>query len=263
MPEPLIYKIQKFSIHDGPGIRTTVFFKGCPLRCKWCHNPESQSFHIEDMVDDSGNAERIGHLWAISGLIRELEKDRVFYEETGGGVTLSGGEPMVQDMEYIVSLLCELKRRGISTAIDTCGDAPWENFKAVLPYTDLFLYDIKLWSDKLHKASVGVSNGRILSNLSRLGKSAAQIYLRFPLLAEVNDDLSDMENISLWLDSEGVCPVFISLLPYHAHGRSKYLRLGLDLPQEFTSPDAPRLAALKAFWERKGYRTGIGGSITS
>ena len=250
---PLIYKVQKFSIHDGPGIRSAVFFKGCPLRCKWCHNPESLSFESE--------SEQIGQEWSIPALILELEKDRVFYEQSGGGVTLSGGEPMAQDIEYIANLLRELTRKGIHTAVDTCGDAPFESFEAVLPYTDLFLYDFKLWDNKQHIAFTGISNERILSNLSRLGKSSAKICLRLPLIAGLNDCLRDIKNIADWLDEEGVRPIFINLLPYHEYGNSKYAQMGLKPPGRFSPPDGERLDEIKSFWEHRGYKATIGGAV--
>jgi len=250
MPAPLIYKIQKFSIHDGPGIRSTVFFQGCPLRCKWCHNPESFSFGGES-----------GQEWSVPTLIEELEKDRIFYEESGGGVTLSGGEPMAQDMKYITELLQTLTRRGIRIAIDTCGEASWENFEAVLPYTDLFLYDLKLWDKERHIGFTGVSNEQIRLNLSRLGRSGAKICLRLPLIAGLNDSLADMEHIAAWLNAEGVRPIWISLLPYHEYGNSKYAQLGLESPPCFESPGQDRLYEIKAFWEHRGYQTAIGGAI--
>jgi len=251
---PLIYKIQQFSIHDGPGIRSTVFFKGCPLRCKWCHNPESWSF-------ESG-ADQIGQEWQIPALVRELEKDRIFYEQSDGGVTLSGGEPLAQDIEYISALLRELARKGISTVIDTCGDVPYENFEAVLHYTDFFLYDLKLWDNKRHIALTEVPNERILLNLSRLGRSGAKICLRFPLIAGVNDSLADMEKIAAWLDKEGVRPVFVSLLPYHEYGNNKYARLELAPPPSFSPPSQGCLSEIKAFWENRNCKTAIGGTIT-
>jgi len=250
MPEPLIYKIQKFSIHDGPGIRSTVFFQGCPLRCRWCHNPESLSFDGES-----------GQEWSIPALIEELEKDRIFYEESGGGVTLSGGEPMAQDIGYITNLLRALARRGIRTAIDTCGEVPYENFEAVLPDVDLFLYDLKLWDKERHIALTGVSNERILLNLSRLSRDGAKICLRLPLIGGLNDSLADMEHIAAWLEMEGVRPVFVSLLPYHEYGNSKYARLGLESPPCFEPPNQDRLQEIKTFWAHRGYQTAIGGAI--
>ena len=253
MSGPLIYKIQKFSIHDGPGIRSAVFFKGCPLRCRWCHNPESWSFG-----NDPG---QIGQEWTIPELIGELEKDRIFYEQSGGGVTLSGGEPMAQDIKYISALLRELNRKGISTAVDTCGYAPYENFEAVLPYTDLFLYDLKILNSKRHISLTQVPKEQILSNLSRLGRAGAKICLRLPLIAGLNDRLADMEKIAAWLEREGVRPVFVSLLPYHEYGNSKYARLGLESPDCFSPPGQDRLSEVKAFWEGRGYKTTIGGAI--
>jgi len=253
MPGPLIYKTQKFSIHDGPGIRTTVFFKGCPLRCKWCHNPESQSFEC--------GPGQTGQEWPIPALVSQLEKDSIFYEQSGGGVTLSGGEPMSQDVQYIAALLSELARKGISTAIDTCGYAPYENFQAVLPYTDLLLYDLKLWDEKLHISLTQVSNERILSNLSRLGRAGVKICLRLPLIAGLNDHLTDMENIASWLEREQVRPVFVSLLPYHRYGKSKYAQLGLETPDGLAPPGQDRLSELRTFWQRRGYKTAIGGAI--
>ena len=250
MSQGLIYKIQKFSIHDGPGIRSTVFFQGCPLRCKWCHNPESLSFAGEQ-----------GQAWSIPALIAELEKDRIFYEESGGGVTLSGGEPMAQDMDYIAVLLRALKHRGIHTAIDTCGEAPYAHFEAILSDVDVFLYDLKLWDQKKHIAFTDVSNERILHNLSRLGRSGAQICLRLPLIAGLNDSLTEMEAITAWLAAEAVRPVFVSLLPHHAYGAHKYARLELESPPCFAPPQEERLREIKAFWERQGYQSAIGGAI--
>jgi len=249
----MIYKIQKFSVHDGPGIRTTVFFKGCPLRCLWCHNPESQSF-------EPGH---IGKKWPLPRLIAELEKDRIFYEESGGGVTLSGGEPLAQDMDYVKLLVQTLAERGISVVIDTCGDVPYESFRKILPYTDMFLYDLKFLDTHLHETFTGASNQRILSNLVRLGQEKIKICLRLPLLAGINDSLETMEAVNAWIDQNNIRPFFINLLPYHLYGRSKYADLGLEAPMEFQTPDQNRLDMLKDFWEQQGHPVGIGGHITN
>jgi len=235
-----IYKIQKFSIHDGPGIRTTIFFKGCPLRCLWCHNPESQPFG--------------GEKWPLNKLVAELEADRIFYDESGGGVTLSGGEPLAQDMDYIELLAKTLQSRGISVFIDTCGMVPYENFRRVLPYTDMFLYDLKLLDNDLHTTYTAASNERILSNLVQLGRDKANICLRLPLLGGINDSLEDMEKIAAWIEDNEVNPTFISLLPYHLYGRNKYADIGLDTPPPFDTPDEALLGVLKDFWQGKGYR---------
>ena len=251
MHDTLIYKIQKFSIHDGPGIRSTVFFKGCPLRCQWCHNPES--LHFDKSPD------KIGKEWSIEALVKELEKDRIFYEESNGGITLSGGEPMAQNMNYIVTLLSTLQEKGIHTTIDTCGDVPYENFEAVLPYTDLFLYDLKLWNDKNHLTYTKRSNKQILSNLSCLGQSGVNICLRLPLIAGLNDSLAEMNQIADWLEQENIRPNSISLLPYHQLGNNKYIQLGLKPPTSFNPPSEEHLDEIKTFLKSKGYKVAIGG----
>ncbi|HLQ41093.1 MAG TPA: 4Fe-4S cluster-binding domain-containing protein, partial [Tetragenococcus sp.] len=128
MKKPVIFNIQKFSVHDGPGIRSTVFFKGCPIRCKWCHNPESQNYHAELMKNKDGVEETIGKEYPIKELVNELLKDQLFYDQSGGGVTFSGGEVMTQPQHYVVETARRLHGRGINLAIDTCGVAPEENF---------------------------------------------------------------------------------------------------------------------------------------
>ena len=260
---PRIFNIQKFSIHDGPGIRTTVFFCGCPLRCRWCHNPEGLLFSGGTGAKYRGDGDKPNAAWSVADLVKELEKDRVFFEESGGGVTLSGGEPLAQDMGYIVSLTEELRRKGISVVVDTCGDVPYENIRSVLRYADLFLYDIKIMDEDLHIKYTGVSNKRILANLSKLGSEEAAtgtIGLRLPLLAGVNDAAADMENIAAWLETENVKPSFVSLLPYHAYARGKYERRNLTAP-EFSSPDAEHLMMLKNFWTAQGFPADVGGGI--
>ena len=235
-----IFKIQKFSIHDGPGIRTTVFFRGCPLRCQWCHNPEA--------LKPGGKPDE----WVLNQLITELEKDRIFYDESGGGVTLSGGEPLLQDISQLAQML---KERGISVVIDTCGDVPHDHVRKIIPYTDLFLYDIKMLETYLHRDLTGSSNERILDNLVSLSRENVDFWLRLPLLSGINDGIEHMEKIASWLNENSVRPSFVSLLPYHQHGRSKYSDLGFDTPQDFKTPDQNQLDAIKYFWEGIGYAT--------
>jgi len=248
---PLIFKIQKFSVHDGPGIRTTVFFKGCPLRCQWCHNPESQTYDDPDSI---------ARAWQLDELVTELMKDRIFYDESGGGVTLSGGEPLAQEPAYIYALAKKLHTRGVRLAIDTCGDVPWECFFAILPFTDMFLYDIKSLDDKKHWALAGASNERILQNLIALGQENVNICLRLPLMGGVNDSLTDAEQLVAWLAAENVCPYYVNLLPYHDYGGHKYSRLGWEKP-DFTAPSQTQLDTLLAYWQSCGYRAGVGGGI--
>ena len=260
MPQPLVFNIQRFSVHDGPGIRTTVFFCGCPLRCRWCHNPEGQAFPGEGVISGASPASAAGSFWPVPALVGELEKDRIFYDESGGGVTLSGGEPLALDMGYIARLALELKRKGIHIAVDTCGDVPYESFRSALAWADLFLYDLKLLNDDLHISLTGASNRRILANLSLLGRDGAPIILRLPLLSGINDSIEDMESIADRLAAENVKPYFISLLPYHLFARGKYSDLNLA-HQEFSTPDAERLKILAEYWTQIGYPAGIGGGI--
>lgn len=267
MKEPYIFNIQKFSLHDGPGIRTTVFFKGCPLRCKWCHNPESQNFEPELMVDsvqlmendpkqiaDHGKpAVLVGQQYAVKELINILKKDVLFYDQSGGGVTLSGGEVMAQDMEYVVALLKELKREGISVTIDTCGQAPRENFIKVLPYTDLFLYDLKMMDHKKHMEYTGVSNQQILENLTFLSEQGAGIELRLIMVEDVNMSQADICLLGQWLRDSGIRAEGITLLPYHDFGRNKYEKLSRKCTQIFAKPSELALEQVKSQLEKMGF----------
>ena len=269
MKYPEIMNIQKYSIHDGDGIRTTVFFKGCHLKCWWCHNPESQKFTPQLMLHadrcGGGHAceqicshhavtvrdgiactdrtkcelcrecldhcvnnarEIVGKEYTISELMKEIEKDCMFYEESGGGVTLSGGEVMAQDMDYIEQLLKKLKRKGYNVAIDTCGYAPQENYERVLPYVDTFLYDIKTMDNEIHKKYIGAGNELILSNLEKLSKAGARIYIRIPTIKEVNGTDESMKDIIDYLHDKNIHVAQVNLLPYHNTGSSKYEKIG-------------------------------------
>ena len=270
MREPYIFNIQRFSIHDGPGIRTTVFFKGCPLSCKWCHNPESQSFEQEyfcvrqqaelpDIASGVGcdSREFIGTVYAINELMALLKKDILFYDQSGGGVTLSGGEVMAQDMDYLLALLQGLKNEGISVTIDTCGYASRENFARVLPYVDLFLYDLKLMDAKKHAQYTGVSNELILQNLKFLSDQGANIELRLPLVADVNMGQEDMDALLEWLQAEKICLTGITLLPYHEFGRDKYEKLGRACTQKFQKPTEEDVHLLRRTLEKAGFQTSL------
>lgn len=259
MSAPLIFNIQKFSVHDGPGIRTTVFFKGCPMRCLWCHNPESQACGAERMVDKDGHEELVGRPYAVSELVELLAKDQIFYEQSGGGATLSGGEVMIQDMDYLLELLQALQRLGISVAIDTCGLAAQERYQKVLPYVDLFLYDLKLLDSAEHQKYTGVPNEQVLSNLKYLAGQGAAIDLRLIQVKGVNCSPVRMDRVIRWLKEEQVAVERISLLPYHAFGRDKYRRLGRECTQNFESPSEQELQALRRMLEQNGYRVSIGG----
>lgn len=263
MNKPLVLNIQKYSIHDGPGIRTTVFFKGCPLACRWCHNPESQRYPRELMfhqdrcvgcgscaqvcpcgaalpldreacqacgacVDACAHDARewAGRTYEIRDLVRELEKDRMFYDQSGGGVTLSGGEVLAQDMDYITELARRLCEKGLSVDIDTCGHVPYQRFQQILPYTDTFLYDIKLMDPEAHKRYTGVDNRLILENLKRLSADGGKINIRLPLIGGVNACDEHIQAVIAFLKAGNIRVCRVNLLKYHSTGSSKYGKLG-------------------------------------
>lgn len=259
MKKPTIFNIQKFSTHDGPGIRTTIFFKGCPIRCEWCHNPESQIYAPEIMLNKYGKEETIGKEYSLRELVKKIQADQIFYDQSGGGVTFSGGEVMAQDMEYVVELAKECQRLGISVAIDTCGVAPTENYRQILPYADLFLYDLKFIDSHMHKLYTGVGNQWVLENLRFLSQQQAKINLRLILLDDVNAAKVDAEAIIEWLVQEKIHVSEISLLPYHDFGRDKYERLKRVCTQNFNKPSEEQVEALQKVYQDAGYQVTIGG----
>ena len=284
----LITNVQKFSIHDGDEIRTSVFFKGCPLKCEWCHNPETQRFEKEMQCDKEkcvgcgtcakvcpngaismengkpemkkdactfcgkcvnfcpiGIREIIGREYSVKELIKELMKDQMFYEESGGGVTLSGGEVMAMDIDYILAIAKELKRQDVTLTIDTCGYVPYEKFQAILPYVHTFLYDVKVMDPKLHKKYIGVDNQLILDNLIRLAADGARIYIRIPTIKEVNGNEKNMKETIAFLKEHDIHPAQINLLPYHDTGSGKYSKL--DMEYKGTDLHAPEKEEMESF----------------
>lgn len=258
MTIPYIINIQKFSIHDGPGIRTTVFFKGCPIRCAWCHNPESQKFTQEEMKTKDGTVEIVGTQYALEDLVKELQKDQLFYEQSGGGVTLSGGEVMAQPMTYITALVERLEAVGISVVIDTSGEAPYENFQKILPYASSFLYDLKFFNPDLHRKYIGKENNRILDNLKRLSDDGAIIHLRLIQLDGLNNHEDQVKEIQTWLKEQSIQVDAVNLLPYHEFGSDKYARLHRQC-EIFKKPSEETLEQTAALWRKAGYRVAIGG----
>jgi len=241
-----VTNIQRYAIHDGGGIRTTVFFKGCPLGCLWCHNPETQGFAGEGFKRYSPDE-----------LARIVLRDQIFYENSGG-VTISGGEPLAQDMKYMQKFLQILKKRDTHIACDTCGDVPWESFEAVLPYVDLFLYDIKLATGELHRKYTGQDNVRIISNLERLAKLAPypQVWLRIPVIGGVNDGCEMAEIIAL---AKRVAPGSnVSLLPYHNMGTHKWEQIYKPV-QDFSTPSSARMMQILEDFKQVGFNVEIGG----
>jgi pyruvate formate lyase activating enzyme len=281
MESGLVTNIQKYSIQDGPGIRTTVFLKGCPLRCWWCHNPESLSPQPEIVVFESrclgcGNCKKvcptgavvsavdkvehsgascilcgdcvtacptgalqlIGKRMTVTEVMTEVLKDRLFYEDSGGGVTFSGGEPLAQPL-FLKELLEGCRACGLHTAVDTCGYALREHLLSVAPLTDLFLYDIKITDDAKHRHYTSVSNVPILENLTALGKIHNNIWLRMPIIPGLNDDDENLEAVARFVASVPAVRQ-VNLLPYHKTGIAKFNRLRQTYHLEETPDPSPK-----------------------
>ncbi len=252
-----IFDIQRNSYADGPGIRTTVFFKGCNLRCAWCHNPESQSpepqlMFYKNKCTGCGKCkekcpyalesctlcgkctlycphdarEICGKEYTVDQLLREVLKDKTFYETSGGGVTFSGGECMLQ-IDFLEEILKVCKENGIHTAVDTAGHVPYEYFERILPYTDLFLYDVKCYDRDKHRQYTGVGNQLIFENLKRLLAAGKSVWVRIPIIPTVNDTAEEIQKIKELLDLYGT-PEKIELLPYHAMGEDKYMAINRE-----------------------------------
>lgn len=218
-----IFDIQKYSIHDGPGIRTIVFLKGCSLRCKWCSNPEGQRYEIEQM-QFAGENKVIGRDVTVRELLEELKKDIPYYKRSGGGVTLSGGEATLQPA-FAIALLRALKELGIDTAIETAGYQKFEIIKEYLPYLDHVLMDIKHMDSDKHKAFTKQPNGLILENARKIAESGADLTIRVPVIFGFNDTVSEISQIAAFAKTlPGV--KHLHLLPYHRMGEDKYSGLG-------------------------------------
>ena len=263
MIKGIVFDIRKYSIHDGPGIRTTVFFKGCPLSCWWCHNPEGQARAIEVIFRENrcircgacvevcehaailwggagpitdrtkclrcgvcaaacyaGARECVGRELTVPQVMAEVERDLVFYDESGGGVTMSGGEPLLQP-DFAFALLEACKGKGIHTAVDTCGLVTWEALDRIRELVDLFMYDLKLMDEARHRKFTGASNELIVRNLQQLSRRGHSIVLRVPVVPGVNDDDESIRQIGAFAASLAHVDG-IDLLPYHHMGVNKY-----------------------------------------
>lgn len=271
--EGMIFDIQRFSTVDGPGIRSTVFFKGCNLKCKWCHNPEGQSMESQMLFYKNkciscGKCAKVcltkmkdcnlcgectfycptdarcicGKKYTVEEVLFEVSKDKLFYEQSKGGVTCSGGECMLQ-IDFLVELLKKCKCESIHTAVDTAGNVPWEYFERVLPYTDLFLYDMKCYSEKRHIETTGVSNNLILGNLKKLSK-VAEVLVRIPVVPEIN--ASELPLMAQFLRENDITNV--ELLPYHRLGDVKYEALNMEY-ETYTVPSEEEIREFKLFFE--------------
>lgn len=230
-----IFNIQKFSLHDGAGIRTVVFFKGCPLRCYWCSNPESQKGTPEDMWNTSqGKYTTVGEYRTIDEVIDEVMQDVLFYEESGGGVTLSGGEVLYQ-AEFATELLRLLKEKGIHTATETTGYAKQEVFAAYLKQVDTLYFDVKHYDSEKHREGIGVTNELILANLAYSLKHHDQLIVRIPVIPHFNDSPQDAEKFAQLFNQLKVKE--IELLPFHQYGQQKYD----NLKRDYRMADIPQL----------------------
>jgi pyruvate formate lyase activating enzyme len=288
MNHGLIVNIQRFSLQDGPGLRSTVFMKGCPLSCRWCHNPESRMPEAEfvrmenrcmacglcseeDLAGrgnriltesdleacPTGALQKVGEEMEPAALVRQLLRDRVFFDESGGGVTFSGGEPLLQ-IPFLTEALELLRAEGVHTALDTCGYAPWNDLQEAAQRSSLVLYDLKLMDEDRHKAATGQSNRIILDNLKALSRMHSGIRIRVPVIPGINDDNSNMEASALFVSSlAGVRQV--DLLPYHRIGEPKFARMGMTYTLAgLQAPTQKRLESLAAIFRAKGLVTTIG-----
>ena len=273
MLKATIFDIERSSFVDGPGIRTTVFFKGCNLRCEWCHNPESQSSKKEMLFYKNRctgcgkcrekcrgsleectlcgecaifcpqNARAIcGREYTVEEVFREIEKDKPFYASTGGGVTFSGGECMLQ-ADFLSGILKRCRENGIHTAVDTAGCVDFESFERIMPYTNMFLYDIKCIDSEKHKKYTGVGNELILENLKKLLMQGKKVWVRIPIIPSVNDSEEEMLLIRRFLENSGY-PEKVELLGYHTLGENKYEAIG-KRATAFSVPEEETIAKLR------------------
>ena len=301
MHSGLVFNIQKYSVQDGPGIRTTVFLKGCPLHCAWCHNPESISAARELVVIETrclvcgecrkacrfgsiipGDSvlptqndpcawcgecvdacptearQMVGQSLTERQVLDIILQDRIFYEESGGGATFSGGEPLAQ-APFLKSLLLGCRAQGIHTAVDTSGMGRLQALLEIAPLTDLFLYDLKLLDEVRHRQHTGVSNRLILENLQALGSRHRNIWVRVPIIPGINDQTSDLQAIADFAAGVGGVRQ-VNLLPFHQHGAHKAHRLGQSpLLSELAPPSPALLQSAMEIFQRAGLVTKIGG----
>jgi pyruvate formate lyase activating enzyme len=295
-PQGLIFNLMRYAVKDGPGLRTTVFLKGCPLTCAWCHNPESQEaakeliFRSErclgcgdciqactqgalreqngSLVRDEAKClhcgactqvcpsqarEMMGREYSVSQVMEEILKDRAFYEESGGGVTFSGGEPLMQ-LDFLEALLRCCRNENLHTVVDTSGAVPYNNIDRIRSYVDLFLYDLKCLDEQVHERLTGASNRRILGNLQKLAEAGQQMIIRLPLIPGVNDDDKSVRDLGAFVSSLPGRQE-LEILPYHDTAQEKYRLLGRrPMPLTGAPLTQERIEAIAARLQDMGIR---------
>lgn len=252
-----IFNIQRFSIHDGPGIRTIVFFKGCFMRCAWCCNPESQRREIETLIEKD-KEKIVGYDVTVSDIMPEILSDMTYYRRSGGGVTLSGGEVLCQ-ADFARELLLACKEEGLHTAIESAGSSAFSEIEKILPFVDLYLLDIKHMNKEKHKEYTGVDNSRILENAKKIAESGVELIIRTPVIPGFNDTAEEIRAISRFAGSlPGVREHH--LLPYHRLGSDKYKGLGRNYAlKEIEPPSREKMEYLLSVAEASGLKCKIGG----
>ena len=261
----IIFDIKHFAIHDGPGIRQTVFLKGCPLSCWWCHNPESQSNGIEHYIKTNKldgkefkKEATVGYEITQEELFKTILGDKVFFEESGGGVTFSGGEPLVQ-FDFLKEVMQLCKAKNIHTALDTTGFASLKRIEEIAPFTDLFLYDVKLLDNEEHFKYTGVPNTQILQNLRWLDENDFNVTIRFPVIPGITDTEENINGLIKLM--QGLKHTrHIDLLPYHNISNSKYLRFRKENKMgETTALENKDLKELQSELTQTGFNVQVGG----
>ncbi|MFZ5428693.1 MAG: glycyl-radical enzyme activating protein [Bacteroidota bacterium] len=257
----IIFNINRFAVHDGPGIRTTVFMKGCPLRCFWCHNPESwssgvQTFQRKNTLDgiEYCEDELIGREMSVVDLMKAVEKERLVMEESGGGVTFSGGEPLLQ-ASFLREALISCRSAGLHTAVDTSGYAETQVLESITDFTSLFLFDLKIMDEELHQVYTGVSNRQILENLKWLAGQDKPVIIRVPLIDKISATERNLSEMVRFLSGLEKPVERIDLLPFHRLGKSKFRRLNLQgtAGQDISAPDGDRLNEILVYFRREGF----------
>lgn len=252
-----IFNIQKFSVHDGPGIRTIVFLKGCAFRCRWCCNPESQSFEIENMTVD-GKTKIVGKDVTVGEVMDEVIKDLPYYIRSGGGVTLSGGESLLQP-DFAVGILRACNDLGIHTAMESTGFASFETIERYLEYLDLYLMDIKHINPEKHREFIGKTNERVLENAKKIAQKAKELIIRVPVIPTFNDTEEEIAEIAQFTKSLGAVEQ-LHLLPYHPYGSDKYKALGREYAMShIVPPTEEKMQSLLSVVNSFGLKGQIGG----